>query len=383
MDRPRLVGWSSLCHARRRRLTSLVVVTGTVPPVPLPAAQLVRAPPLAVEASGVYPRDQDRPACAPCGAKRVKVGTPSVVSRVTGLPQTPTCACLVDRECHAGAHTVLTPRLAPAACVSTPYGAPLSQRRSADLPCGSSCFATRDASDRLLPSHVFVRAPVPRGFPGSVTGFRSRLAGGIAWFTPVRFASADRTLRFLLHRGRRCLPLATCADALLTPLVAAASSGPASLARLVPSVSMPPRLPPARPREAVRVGERPEMSSIQQGPLPRGALSSARLRSSPAPRLGHRGANHRRLCDRFLPFSGLVPTLAPVHPSRCHRVRASLSLGDACRLLQPGYDARAHPNEPKALARQWSFRPAVTPAPTDAGCVGPSVSFAHLLACEP
>jgi hypothetical protein len=165
--------------------------------------------------------------------------------------------------------------------------------------------------------------------------------------------------------------------------VAAASSGPASLTRLVPSVSMPPRPPPARPREAVRVGERSEISSMQQGPLPRGALSSARLRSSPAPRLGHRDANHRRLCDRFLPLWGPVPTLAPVHPSRCHRVRASLSLGDACRLLQPGYDARAHPNEPKALARQWSSRPAVTPAPTDAGCVGPSVSFAHLLACEP
>jgi len=176
-DRPRLVGWSSLCHARRRRLTSLVVVTGTVPPVPLPAAQLVRAPPLAVEAPGVDPRDQDRPACAPCGAKRVKVGTPSVVSRVTRLPRTPTCACLVDRECHAGAHTVLTPRLAPAACVSTPCGAPLSQRRAADLPCGSSCFATRDASDRLLPSHVFVRAPAPRGFPNGVTGFRSCAIG--------------------------------------------------------------------------------------------------------------------------------------------------------------------------------------------------------------
>src|SRR5580698_5188347 len=29
------------------------------------------------------------------------------------------------------------------------------------------------------------------------------------------------------------------------------------------------------------------------------------------------------------------PTLAPVHTFRCHRVRASLSFGDACRLLQP------------------------------------------------
>jgi len=33
-DRPRLVGWSSLCHARRRCLTPLVVVAGTAPPAP-------------------------------------------------------------------------------------------------------------------------------------------------------------------------------------------------------------------------------------------------------------------------------------------------------------------------------------------------------------
>jgi hypothetical protein len=38
----------------------------------------------------------------PSGTKRAKVGTPSVVSRTTGLPRPPTRACLVDRECHAG-----------------------------------------------------------------------------------------------------------------------------------------------------------------------------------------------------------------------------------------------------------------------------------------
>jgi hypothetical protein len=39
---------------------------------------------------------------------------------------------------------------------------------------------TRDASDRLLPSHFFVRAPVPRRFPVSSASSRPRFPGGIA-----------------------------------------------------------------------------------------------------------------------------------------------------------------------------------------------------------
>lgn len=44
---------------------------------------------------------------------------------------------------------------------------PLGQRRTPESPCGSSRDATRGAPDRLLPSHVFVRAPAPRRFPSS------------------------------------------------------------------------------------------------------------------------------------------------------------------------------------------------------------------------
>jgi len=42
MDRPRLVGWSSLCHARCRPLTSLVVDAGTARTGSMPVAQLFR-----------------------------------------------------------------------------------------------------------------------------------------------------------------------------------------------------------------------------------------------------------------------------------------------------------------------------------------------------
>jgi hypothetical protein len=112
----------------------------------------------------VDPRDLDRHRAAPCGTTRATIGTPSVVSRPAGLPRPSrlrapsglnTLRNLAHRS-HPGA---------AASCISTLCGVPLGQRRAADLPCGSSCVTTRDASDRLLPSHVFVRAPAPRRFP--------------------------------------------------------------------------------------------------------------------------------------------------------------------------------------------------------------------------
>jgi len=77
----------------------------------------------------------------------------------------------------------------------------LGQRRAADLPCGSSCITTRDASDRLLPSHVFVRVPAPRGFPMRRSACALRAIGEIACLTSVRFASVGRT--FSVDSSRR------------------------------------------------------------------------------------------------------------------------------------------------------------------------------------
>jgi len=59
---------------------------------------------------------------------------------------------------------------------------------------------------------------------------------------------------------------------------------------------------------------------------------------------------------RHRPFRALVGQ-APVRAFRCHRVRASLSLGAACRLLQPGYDARAHPTSLRPSHASGAFAP--------------------------
>jgi hypothetical protein len=98
-------------------------------------------------------------------------------------------------------------------CVSAACGELLDQRHSADLPCGSSCRATRDASDRLLPSHVLrtsTRASSALDASNACAFARSRRS-------PVsrsgRFASVGRT--FLLpesRRGGRCLPAVTRAN---------------------------------------------------------------------------------------------------------------------------------------------------------------------------
>jgi len=81
------------------------------------------------------------------------IRTPSVVSRSTRFPRSlmpwapsglKALHSLAHRS-HLGAAVV---------CVSTACGELLGQHHSDDLPCGSSCGATRDASDRLLPSHV-------------------------------------------------------------------------------------------------------------------------------------------------------------------------------------------------------------------------------------
>jgi len=229
-DRPRLVGWSSLCLARRRRLTSLVVVAGTTLPDPLvPAPQLVRVPvPHGASTSGLTRVTKTAPQAVPSGTKRATVGTPSVVSRSTGLPQTPSRACLVDRECHAATHTVLTPRLTPAACVSTPCGAPLGQRRAADLPCGSSCgsdarcVGPTSAFSLLRTSTRASWAPEPV-LPGESPGSRQ-----------VGFASADRTVSAECS-SREALSSSRDVCGRASDIRGRGSRpGPASLARLVP-----------------------------------------------------------------------------------------------------------------------------------------------------
>src|SRR5579859_4082653 len=74
-----------------------------------------------------------------------------------------------------------------------------------------------------------------------------------------------------------------------------------------------------------------------------------------------------------------LPSTRPV----ANGCRASWSLGAACRLLQPEYDARAHPIEPPDPRTRVGLSPRYTPAPTDAGCVGLRRCVAAPGACEP
>jgi hypothetical protein len=89
-------------------------------------------------------------------------------------------------------------------CVSTMCGLFLGQRGLVEWPCDPSISPTRDASDRLLPSHVSTYE-YPR-LVGSrcVERLRARATGKtIAWFTSERFASVGRTSLFLVHRDGR------------------------------------------------------------------------------------------------------------------------------------------------------------------------------------
>jgi len=235
------VGWSSLSLARCRRLTSLVVDAGTTLPDPsVPAPQLVRVPHLAVRAlPGLTRVTKTAPQIVPCGTKRAKVGTPSVVSRAhqvaPGAERRLSRLSRVSR-CHAHrSHPEAGPRCVRQHAV-----------RSASGPAPCCRFALRllvrqrrdDASDRLLPSHFFVRAPVPRGFPSLF------LPGESPGSRQDRLASADHTLS-VCRSSREALSSSreVCGRA-SDILVAAPTLGPVSLARLVPR----PRTTRAAPR---------------------------------------------------------------------------------------------------------------------------------------
>jgi len=115
----------------------------------------------------------------------------------------------VVRECCA-TRAPFSPRNRRRVCQhvvrSVPW--PASQRRFAlRLPI----VATRDASDRLLPSHYFVSVPVPRQLPPRPTLSRLRdrrdcLLHGRA----TRFGGSHDPL--LCHRGGRCFPAAMRAN---------------------------------------------------------------------------------------------------------------------------------------------------------------------------
>jgi len=99
------------------------------------------------------------------------------------------------------------------------------------------------------------------------------------------------------------------------------------------------------------------MPSIEQEPLPRNALSSVRLRSSPVSRLGHRDSGSRRLFTPGRPLrSSRRPGPRPRAPlpTGVTLLWTSASPADFCNLKQRA----GTPNERSILAREWGFRPA-------------------------
>jgi len=260
---------------------------------------------------------------------------------------------------HVGAESSSTSAVSPT-CLAAPRASRRAMRRT------DFCLLT-----------FFVRAPAPRRFldascacaparsgrsPGSHQCDSLRWATRLSWF----------------HRGGRCLPVAM--------RVVRTSGIPVASPTCVMSLARPahpwkpPRPPSARSRERCEPCERSEMPSVEQEPLPRNALSSARLRTSPASRLGHRDSGSRRL---FTPASPCGPSRAGLPSTRpvANGEHASLSLGDACRLLQP-VTTRGHTLRAFDPRTRVELSPRYSPAPTDAGCVGPRYVAASG-ACEP
>jgi hypothetical protein len=132
-----------------------------------------------------------------------------------------------------------------------------------------------------------------------------------------------------------------------------------------------PRPSPSRSRERCVLEERPEVSSIDREPSPRDALSSARLR----PCAGAAVWPPRCRTSTTFGSSGsprIRSSSTPVHAIRCQRSRASLGLGVARRFLQP-ITTRGHTRRATDLRTRVGLSPRCSPAPTDAGCVGPAM----------
>jgi len=86
------------------------------------------------------------------------------VSRAVEFPPLPNFALPSGRTRRKVARTVLASGPSPIASANRATCS-LASSRAPESPCGSSKARKRDASDRLLPSHVFVRAPTPRRLP--------------------------------------------------------------------------------------------------------------------------------------------------------------------------------------------------------------------------
>lgn len=161
-DRPRLIGWSSLhpctspiSDVLRRRGRHRLAGFST-------DGKLARRTPRGARLALTHSTETaTTPDLADRRAQRSE-RLPSCLDRPSFRPAAEP-RCLLVRK-RSATHAPFSPRDGPP-CASAPVRLFLGQRRAAGSPCGSPSVVTRDASDRLLPSPFFVRAPVPRRLP--------------------------------------------------------------------------------------------------------------------------------------------------------------------------------------------------------------------------
>jgi hypothetical protein len=329
MDRPRLVGWSSLHRERRRSLTSLVANSGTASPVPGPAGSwlAVRLASRA-ERSPAWPRSP-----LLCALRCKSVGRsrrlPSCRDR-PGLPRGRRAALALVLESYARlAHR--SRRGDAAACVSTRCGDLFGQCRGVHFPCGSSsasgtwvrrtdfCLLTSSYEHpRLVGSRCVTRGKRLRD-----RGDRLPHASAIRFGGP-HVPSWRSPLRALSSRGDACWPC-------LWHPCRLSHDGHCARARMGRRQRRRGRLLRARVNDACwRTDPRclPSIESLRPA-TPFRAPGSGLV---PTPRCGHRDAGRRRPLARADPLgSGRArPPFTRTVASGFALLWVSASLADFC-----------------------------------------------------
>jgi len=231
-------------------------------------------------------------------------------------------------------------------------GVLLGQRHAADLPCGSPDVATRDALDRLLPSHFFVSVPAHRWFSLRQALARQRMEEIDCYHdSAIRFGGLHR-LAFWLISARRAFSSrhAVCTPCLWHPCRLSHSSRDARACAT--HGSRQDRLQD-RPRERATRETTWDVFHLAKALAPRCPFGHPAWTYPGAVALPPR----YWLSTPLLLRAALASTTELGSPSTrpfATGNRASLNLGVVRRLLQPN-STRGHAYEPSILAREWGF----------------------------
>jgi len=230
-----------------RSLTPLVVIAGTASPVPGPTGSWLDA---CLAAHVERWTRATETILAPCLAGRREQGRDAF--RRVAIDRVAPTADAMDAlwlESVARRRAPFSPRSRRPCASAQACGELLGQRRSHDLPCGSSCRATRDASDRLLPSHVLrtsTRASsaldVSRALARPAQSRRSPASRSGRFALVGRTSSSGDSSRWALSSRRDA-----CKTEPLTPLSPPPKWSRRSRGRA--PLRGPPRSPASHPRE--------------------------------------------------------------------------------------------------------------------------------------